>query len=183
MAFAATNKAPGVYIDEIQVPGPISPAGTSTTAFIGPAQMGPLNKPTFLTNAEQFLNKFGTYIEDPQRVYVTHAVNGFFNEGGGACYFVRVGTGVQAWLTLKDRGATAQPVLVATALTEGKAGNDITVQVEDGSIASTSVTKKQAGIASATGTTVTMATAGDEKNFLPGDMVIVEEGANSERAV
>ena len=63
MAFVETNKAPGVYIDEIQVPGPIAPAGTSVAAFVGPALTGPLNKPVFLTNAQQFLNKFGSYIE------------------------------------------------------------------------------------------------------------------------
>ena len=103
MAFVSTNKAPGVYIDEIQIPGPITGAPTSTTAFVGPAQMGPLLKPTMLTSAQQFAQIFGTYIEDPFRVYVTHAVNGFFNEGGGVCYFVRVGTGVQATLTLHDR--------------------------------------------------------------------------------
>ena len=32
--FTATNKAPGVYIEEVQLPGPISGVGTST----GPAR-------------------------------------------------------------------------------------------------------------------------------------------------
>ena len=36
MAFVATNKAPGVYIDEVQLPGAIAGVGTSTAAFVGP---------------------------------------------------------------------------------------------------------------------------------------------------
>ena len=79
MAFVATNKAPGVYIDEIDVPGPIPGVGTSTAAFIGPAQQGPINKPTFLTSFTQFQNAFGDYILTPL-VYVTHAVRGFFDK-------------------------------------------------------------------------------------------------------
>ncbi|GEM18729.1 hypothetical protein [Nitrosococcus oceani] len=41
MAFSAINKAPGVYIDEIQVAGPIAGVSTSVAAFIGPARPGP----------------------------------------------------------------------------------------------------------------------------------------------
>jgi uncharacterized protein len=44
-AFVATNKAPGVYIDEVQLPGPIAGVGTSTAAFVGPALRGPMRTP------------------------------------------------------------------------------------------------------------------------------------------
>jgi phage tail sheath protein FI len=184
MAFVATNKAPGVYIDEVSVPGPIQPAGTSTAAFLGPAQKGPLGKPTFLTNAQQFTDTFGSYIEDPQRVYVTHAVKGFFDEGGNTCYFVRVGTGVQAAQVLKDRGATPRATLTVTALTEGTDGNNIKVQVDDASIANTKPTRtKLAALsAGAAGSTqVTVAPLADAALFKPGDAVFLEQAPNSER--
>jgi uncharacterized protein len=192
MAFVETNKAPGVYIDEISVPGPIAPAGTSTAAFLGPAQMGPLNIPTFLTNFQEFQDTFGTYIEDPMRVYVTHAVKGFFDEGGNTCYFVRVGTGVQAWLDLMDR-VTANPhkTLRVTALTEGVAGNGIKVQVDDAHIATTEATRVQnapnklIALSAAGGATPNQATitpVADAKNFNPGDIVYLEQGPSNDRA-
>ena len=78
--FVTTNRAPGVYIEEVQEAGPIAGVGTSTAAFIGPAEHGPINTPTFLTNFTQFQNAFGDYIPAPM-VYVTHAVRGFFDNG------------------------------------------------------------------------------------------------------
>ncbi len=182
MTFVATNKTPGVYIDEIQVPGPIAGVGTSTAAFVGPAQMGPLWKPTFLTNFQQFQNTFGGYIEDPQRVYATHAVKGFFDEGGSTCYFVRVGTGAQASLTLNDRAGSPHPVLVVTALSEGTGGNAITAQVDDASLASTKATRQQVNLTAASGTQATVGSVADAAKFNPGDTVLLEQGANTDRA-
>jgi hypothetical protein len=181
MAFVSTNKAPGVYIDEVQAPGPITPAPTAIAAFVGPAQIGPLLKPTLLTNAQQFTQQFGSYITDPQTVYVTHAVNGFFAEGGGQCYFVRVGTGVQAGLALNDRATSnPMPTLQVTALKEGVAGNSMTVQVDDASIASTTATRNQISLVSASGNTAKIANA-DASKFNPGDIVTLEKGATNDR--
>src|SRR5215471_7081546 len=124
MAFVATNKAPGVYIDEIQLPGAIAGVSTSVAAFVGPARRGPMNKPVFLTNFTQFVNQFGPldptdplgpFITDPP-VWVTHAVRGFFDNGGTTCFFVRIGTGQQASLKLKDHSAAGgRDTLVVTA--------------------------------------------------------------------
>src|SRR5262245_9947696 len=134
MAFVATNKAPGVYIDEIDTPGPIPGVGTSTAAFVGPALQGPINKPTFLTSFTQFLNVFGGYIDAPQ-VFATHAVRGFFDNGGATCYFVRVGTAARASRVLNDRSTGAgRAALLVTAKQDGVAGNAITVEVQDSSI-------------------------------------------------
>jgi hypothetical protein len=96
---------------------------------VGPAASGPLNQPTLLTNFKQFQSIFGSYVEDPYRVYAAHAVNGFFAEGGGSCYFVRVGTGAQATLNLLDRSGKNRTALVVTALKEGVAGNGIKITV------------------------------------------------------
>jgi phage tail sheath protein FI len=188
MALLSTvGKAPGVYIQEITIPGPISGVSTSITAFVGPAQFGPLYKPVQLTNFNQFLATFGTYVEDPYRVFAAHAVNGFFAEGGAECYFVRVGTGVQASLNLLDQSGKNRPVLVITALNEGVAGNNITAQVKTTgiSIASTKAARPTANIAAGKAPpnqrTAATASAADAASFKPGDTVMLASGANSER--
>ncbi len=183
MAFDVINKAPGVYIDEIQVAGPIAGVGTSTAAFIGPAEQGPIDKPTFLTNWTQFQNTFGSYIPAPM-VYVTHAVRGFFNNGGTSCYFVRVGTAVRASLTLNDSATpTARPVLEVTAKEEGVASNAITVEVQNSSIVpSIAAVRAQATLDAASNNQATVTDASEVANFRPGDIVLLEEDATNERA-
>ena len=190
MAFTATNKTPGVYIDEIQVPGPIPGVGTSTVAFIGPARNGPINTPTFLTNWTQFAQQFGVeanpdspigpfdpYVSDPP-VYVTHAVRGFFDNGGALCYFVRVATAARSSLDLLDRNGTK--TLVATAKQDGSAGDQIKVEIQDSSrVASVKPVRLTAGIASATQNT-NLATLDALADYLPGDRIKIEEGANSD---
>lgn len=183
-AFSTKGKAPGVYIQEITLPGPIQGVGTNTAAFVGPAQKGPLNKPTFLTNAQQFFDTFGSYVESPYRVFAAHAVNGFFAEGGTACYFVRIGTGVAAWLKLMDGGTPSQTALLVTALSEGIDGNAITAQVD--AVNGTAVTVAnplpvpQATAADKKSITVTQ--AADLKGLLPSDSIIITQGANSDTA-
>jgi len=126
--FNSTNKAPGVYIEEITLPGPLPAVSTSIAAFVGPAQSGPLNQPTLLTSVTQFNAIFGGYIEIPYRCYAAHAVNGFFNEGGQQCYFVRVGNGAQASLNLADSGNLVS-VVTQTTLTAAAAAAANTISV------------------------------------------------------
>lgn len=187
--FSTVNKAPGVYIQEISLPGPIPGVSTSIAAFLGPAMQGPTFKPTSITNVQQFWDKFGSYIEDPYRVFVTHAVSGFFAEGGQQCYFVRIGTGKQAWLYLLD--AKGRKVLEVTALKEGVFANtDIQVQVDPVNIATTkaagkgvSVTLDSATItvdtAAANQVNVTTKNANDANKFDPGDMVLLTDSTKT----
>ena len=146
-SFSTINKAPGVYIQEITLPGPIPGVSTSIAAFVGPAQSGPLLTPTMLTEISQFNEMFGSYIESPYRIFAAHAVNGFFAEGGEQCYFVRVGNGQQAFLNLLDSGNVTggpqQNTLLVTAQEEGTAGNGITVKVDAANIATTTVVSAQ----------------------------------------
>jgi uncharacterized protein len=183
-AFSTTGKAPGVYIQEITVPGPIAGVGTNVAAFVGPAQMGPLLKPTLLTNVQQFFNTFGTYVESPYRVYAAHAVNGFFAEGGTECYFVRVGNGVAAWLNLLDSGTPAQNTLRVTAQQEGVAGNGTTVKVDRVSGTTTTVANPTATPASTSvdKLSITVTAAGDAAGFQPGNTVVITQAANTETA-
>jgi phage tail sheath protein FI len=187
--FSTINKAPGVYIQEISLPGPIPGVSTSIAAFLGPAMQGPTFTPTSLTNIQQFWDKFGSYLEDPYRVYVTHAVNGFFAEGGQQCYFVRVGTGKQAWLNLLD--AKGRNVLRVTAQQEGLFANtDIKVQVDPASIATTTAAGKGVSVtldsssvtvdtAASNQTNVTTKSASDSNKFDPGDVVLLTDSTKT----
>ena len=82
--------SPGVYVEEVEAGSrPIEGVGTAVAAFVGLAAKGPFNKPTLVTNWTQFTEEFGEFIEGS---YLAHAVYGYFNNGGGACYVVRIGT-------------------------------------------------------------------------------------------
>jgi len=186
--FQTKGKAPGVYIQEITLPGPIPGVSTSIAAFLGPAMQGPTFVPTALTNIDQFWSIFGSYIEDPYRVYVTHAVNGFFAEGGQQCYFVRVGTGKQAWLNLLD--AKGRKVLVATALKEGVFANtDIKVGIDLVSLATTKAARNVSVTIAAASVTpdtavpnqpnITTKNANDSNTFDPGDVVLLTNSAKT----
>jgi Bacteriophage tail sheath protein len=187
-AFVAINKAPGVYIEEVQLPGPIAGVATSTAAFVGPARRGPLNKPVRLANWTEFVDAFG-FADDfgPYipflPIQVTPAVHGFFENGGSDCFFVRVGTGAQSSLALKDRSAGAgRDTLVVKASEDGTQGDSITVEVQDASIATTTAVKASATIAATAGSELTVTQAADAAKFRPEDVVFIDDNPNSEWA-
>ncbi|RKN35807.1 phage tail sheath family protein [Streptomyces hoynatensis] len=82
-------QSPGVYVEEVDSGSrPIEGVGTSVAAFIGFARKGPLNTPTLITNWSQFVSVFGEFVEG---AYLPSSVYGFFANGGGICYVVRIG--------------------------------------------------------------------------------------------
>jgi phage tail sheath protein FI len=84
-----TYLSPGVYVEEVEAGSrPIEGVGTAVAAFIGFAGLGPFNTPTLVTNWGQYTQVFGEFVAD---CYLAHAVYGYFLNGGGACYVVRVG--------------------------------------------------------------------------------------------
>src|ERR671929_576463 len=84
-----TYLSPGVYVEEVDSGSrPIEGVGTAVAAFAGLAQQGPFNEPTLVTNWSQFTQVFGDFVPDS---YLAHAVYGYFQNGGGSCYVVRVG--------------------------------------------------------------------------------------------
>ncbi len=89
--------SPGVYIQEVDSgPRPIEGVGTAMAAFVGFAAAGPTNRPELITNWSQYVNTFGRLEEGGQRnphvpgAYLSHAVYGYFLNGGGRCYVTRV---------------------------------------------------------------------------------------------
>jgi len=126
--------SPGVYVEEVSGGSkPIEGAGTAVAAFIGFTEKGPYNKATLITNWDQFRRTFGDFKEG---CYLPHSVYGYFNNGGGICYVVRVGKDGEdkaSEVLLPSRSEQRLGSLKISALQPGEAGNDITVQVEDGS--------------------------------------------------
>jgi len=84
-----TYLTPGVYVEKVQSGAqPIEGIGTAVAAFVGFAQIGPFHEPTLVTNWDQYTQLFGGFTEG---AYLPHAVYGYFANGGGAAYVVRVG--------------------------------------------------------------------------------------------
>jgi phage tail sheath protein FI len=122
--------SPGVYVEEVEAGSrPIEGVGTAVAAFVGLAAKGPTNAPTLVTNWAQFVSNFGDFMEGS---YLAHAVYGFFLNGGGSAYVVRIGgdapmPSARAEIaTQKDDKLSGYRV---TALEPGPGGNQITVEV------------------------------------------------------
>jgi phage tail sheath protein FI len=130
--------SPGVYIQEVDSgPRPIEGVGTATAAFVGFAPAGPANKPVLVTNWSQYVETFGRLEEGGRRnphlsgAYLSHAVYGYFLNGGGRCYVTRVAPakedGTGASVQLPSRSSKAVPALTVAA--KGAPGEDIQVEV------------------------------------------------------
>ncbi|SDI18439.1 hypothetical protein SAMN05192558_101249 [Actinokineospora alba] len=141
-----TYLSPGVYMEEVPSGSkPIEGVGTAVAAFVGFAENGPVNEPVLVTNWEQFVTTFGGPIEDG---YLAHSVYGYFLNGGGAAYVVRIGgngssaagSGKSAHSAVDAPVARAElPVsgpgkpIVVRALEAGSAGNAVRVEVQEAS--------------------------------------------------
>jgi hypothetical protein len=135
-----TYLSPGVYVEEVDSGArPIEGVGTAIAAFVGMASSGPVNTPTLVTNWSQYASLFGDFLDG---CYLGHAVYGYFLNGGGACYVVRVGSNEALPPAAKavlgaGSGATSagktdgEEGVRIEALVEGGEGNDITVEVAD----------------------------------------------------
>ena len=92
-----TYLTPGVYVEEVpSTSKPIEGVGTSIAAFVGLAPGGPVNTPMRISNWTQFAKIFGDPNEPDngpfmEGAYLAHSVYGFFQNGGGLCWVVRVG--------------------------------------------------------------------------------------------
>ncbi|HET7461535.1 MAG TPA: phage tail sheath C-terminal domain-containing protein [Longimicrobium sp.] len=125
----ATLTAPGVYVEE--VPSgvrPIQAAGTSTAAFFGEAERGPVDTVTKIFNFTDFQTVYGGFLAGGR--YLAHSVYHFFNNGGAACYVGRVAPGaLTAGVTVQDRAGAPQASLTFNAVSPGAWGNGVMVRV------------------------------------------------------
>ena len=130
-----TYLSPGVYVQEVDSGSrPIQGVGTAVAAFVGLAESGPFNTATLVTNWKQFTATFGAFTKD---AYLAHAVYGYFLNGGGNCFVVRVGGEAspapakgQLSTAGEDKSAGAARYEIE-AIGSGSAGNDLTVEVAD----------------------------------------------------
>lgn len=129
--------SPGVYVEEIQAGSrPIEGVGTAVAAFVGLAARGPYNAPTLVSNWSQFTSTFGEFVTGS---YLAHAVYGYFMNGGGNCYIVRIGqdgpadrngnSSRQRELLAAPRGELGRIKIVA--LDPSSRSRDIGVEVAD----------------------------------------------------
>lgn len=145
--------SPAVYVEE--VPSGIKPiegVGTSTGAFIGIAEKGPIagaqyedgpGRPVLITSFGDFSRNFGNFVGGE---FLAYAVRQFFTEGGTRCYVARTAhftditdpstvTATRATTTLQD--ANGNNVLKILAIHEGVWGNNLNVTVTHSSKYST----------------------------------------------
>src|SRR3954470_21391623 len=105
-----TYLTPGVYVEEVPSSNkPIEGVGTSIAAFVGVLPGGPVDRPMRISNWTQFATIYGDR-QNPQNgpfmegSYLAHSVYGFFQNGGGLCWIVRIG---------RDDGSTRMAALPA----------------------------------------------------------------------
>jgi phage tail sheath protein FI len=126
--------SPGVYVEELEAASrPIEGVGTAVAAFVGLAVEGPLNDPVLVTNWTQYTSTFG---EPVAGTYLGHAVYGYFLNGGGQAYVVRVGgpsgpaeAAPKATAELAAASDAGQPAYIATAV--GDDSQPISVEITD----------------------------------------------------
>ena len=123
--------SPGVYVREVPSGSrPIEGVGTAVAAFVGLTERGPVNEPTQVSNWTEFTRNFGGFMNGGG--YLPLAVHGYFLNGGGTCYVVRIGGDGATPTAQGELTSATDPALSAyrvTAIEPGTAGSEISVEV------------------------------------------------------
>ncbi|MGW3549536.1 phage tail sheath family protein [Streptomyces griseoincarnatus] len=129
-----TYLTPGVYVEEVQSGArPIEGVGTAVAAFVGFAERGPFHTPTLVTSWDQYTQEFGGFTEG---TYLAHSVYGYFSNGGGGAYVVRIGGSAEDTSAPSANGARgkreAKAVELGGFLVTAKPGvTGVSVEVAD----------------------------------------------------
>ena len=118
--------SPGVYIEEVSAgPKPIAGVPTSTAAFLGRAERGPVHAPVRLTSWNDYVDRYGGWLDEG---FLPESVFGFFENGGSACFVVRSEDGAEAtrWAV---RGSSGDTVFHAFASSPGAWGERLRLRV------------------------------------------------------
>src|SRR4051794_28719504 len=120
---------PGVYVSEIPSGAhSIEGAPTSTAIFVGETERGPIG-PTKITSRADYERLFGGYFrapdvasppDEPTRVLMTYAIDGFYLNGGSTAYILRA-------MDEPDGGGVAASRAGVVANSPGVWGNSISV--------------------------------------------------------
>jgi phage tail sheath protein FI len=142
---------PGVYVQEVpSAVRPIEGVSTSTAAFIGVTDKGPvpgttlptgrMAQPILVTSFTEYTRQFGGFRDDS---FLTYAVQAFFQNGGQRLYIVRVAPPATTSppLSLATTGGATASVVVGigtaalriSAANQGQWGNNIWVQIDPSS--------------------------------------------------
>lgn len=121
-------RAQGVYVQEISAfPDTVSGVPTSTAAFVGVTERGPL-APTLTTSWADFERRYGglpPMAELDTLGYLSHAVQGFFDNGGQRAWIARVHGGDPDERPAANDFAIGEATVRLTALGPGIEGGDI----------------------------------------------------------
>jgi uncharacterized protein len=126
-----TYLSPGVYVEEVASGSqPIEGVGTAVAAFVGFATQGPFNTPTLVSNWEKFSDTFGDFVEGG---HLAHAVYGYFLNGGGNCYVIRVGgdRSENGHSNGRPQATLGGYRVVARQAVKGRSIPEITVEIAD----------------------------------------------------
>ena len=133
-----TTSYPGVYIEELPSGvHTITGVATSITAFVGRAQMGPVNVPTTINSFADFDNIFGGLWANSM---MSFAVNDFYQNGGSQAIIVRItpDDAATASITLEPNSvspptsplSSAYDTLVLEASSPGSWGNHLGIIID-----------------------------------------------------
>jgi phage tail sheath protein FI len=135
---------PGVYVQEVpSAVRPIQGVSTSTAAFIGRADKGPvcgmilpngrMAQPVLVTSFTDYERQFGGFRQDS---FLSYAAQAFFQNGGQRLYIVRVAVTAVAGPPLSppiqpaQRATSSGPFPIrVSAINEGIWGNSISLQI------------------------------------------------------
>src|SRR4029450_12427470 len=127
--------APGVYIEEIERgPRPIEGVPTSTAAFLGETERGPI-EPRLVTSYKEYQRWFGGIFGADK--FLPYAVSGFFENGGKRLFVCRL---------VGDQATAAQAGFgnfTLRAVGPGSWGRRVWVRIDD----STTMKRNAAGAA------------------------------------
>src|SRR5687767_14730029 len=122
---------PGVYVQEVSSGvRPIEGASTSTAAFIGPAEKGPLDRAYMVTSFTEYEAVYGGFLRDS---WLAQSALQFFNNGGKRLYIARIArNAATASVTLLNRQNTPVATMTVTATSPGRWGNTLVIDVANG---------------------------------------------------
>lgn len=128
-----TYLSPDVYVEELPSQNrPIEGVGTSTGAFVGFAEKGPIGEARLIGSRSDFYRTFGGPVTG---CFLPHAVDLFFINGGTRCYVVRtsahdgVGDPIASASSATLTDAASNPALTIKAATPGTWGDRIGVAI------------------------------------------------------